>query len=403
MMRHIIIISIFVSLIGLNGLYASEQNIHIHGFISQGYLRSDKCSYLADSEDGTFEFNEMGINFVTMVNKNLRIGTQFFARDLGKYGNDEIELDWGYADYRVNNFIGLRVGKFKVVSGLYNEVRDMDTVRPTIMLPPSIYEEMNRDIVSSMKGVGIYGELPFGISYQMAIGNNSLPPTSRLWIDIRDVVVSDIKAGYGILYGPSEADKITGGVTDARVSNTYNAAVSINIPKISGLRMSATSYGGDGKMEMQLNFPTGTADLKLEVDRVMMTVYSLEYIYMNTIVAFETKSIVITIEDVDRWLDGWALSMSQRINNWLEIGGYYANFNSNRDDKKGKLYDLQGLPRYKRWLKDSCLAVRFDINANWIFKLEGHYMDGIQNVDLETSEDISQYWYLFAAKLSYHF
>ena len=38
-------------------------DVMIHGFISQGYLYSDKNDYLADTSDGTFQFNEMGINF----------------------------------------------------------------------------------------------------------------------------------------------------------------------------------------------------------------------------------------------------------------------------------------------------------------------------------------------------
>ena len=39
-------------------------NVDVHGFVSQGYMRSQHNNYLAnDSSDGTFAFNEIGINF----------------------------------------------------------------------------------------------------------------------------------------------------------------------------------------------------------------------------------------------------------------------------------------------------------------------------------------------------
>ncbi len=35
---------------------------------------------------------------------------QLFARDLGDIGNDEIQLDWAYADYFWIKWLSLRVG-----------------------------------------------------------------------------------------------------------------------------------------------------------------------------------------------------------------------------------------------------------------------------------------------------
>ena len=42
---------------------AEIAGIDIHGFISQGYLQSTDNNYLANTDKGTFEFNEAAINF----------------------------------------------------------------------------------------------------------------------------------------------------------------------------------------------------------------------------------------------------------------------------------------------------------------------------------------------------
>ncbi len=132
--------------------------IQIRGFISQGYLISDQNDfYFAETEDGTFQFNEFGINFSAEPTDNLRLGLQLLSRDLGKFGNSEIELDWAFGDYRFRNWMGVRVGKMKRPVGLYNQSRDIDAVRTSILLPSSLYNEAFRNPTLATTGIGLYG------------------------------------------------------------------------------------------------------------------------------------------------------------------------------------------------------------------------------------------------------
>ena len=116
MIKHIFHILIFLVIFFkvFPALPVQAEDVDIHGFLAQGYLKTDKNNFLADTEDGTFEFNEMGINFVTGVTDRLRIGIQFFARDIGDLGNDEIVLDWGYGDYLWREWLGFRAGLIKI-------------------------------------------------------------------------------------------------------------------------------------------------------------------------------------------------------------------------------------------------------------------------------------------------
>ena len=148
--------------------------IDIHGFISQGYLKTDHNNYLADTEDGTFQFNEMGINFNAQVTDELRIGAQFFARDMGIDGNDEIVLDWANGDYIFTNWFGMRVGLNKVPIGFHNKNRDIDMLRTWVLLPQGNYPELIRDFMGTFKGVNVYGTIATkkmgAISYDFLFG-----------------------------------------------------------------------------------------------------------------------------------------------------------------------------------------------------------------------------------------
>jgi hypothetical protein len=150
-------------------------DINVHGFISQGYLRTTDNNFMAETRDGTLEFNEIGINFSTDLSNRLHAGVQFFAYDLGDEGNDKIGIDWGFADYHWRRELGLRIGKMKLVSGLYGERRQLDMLRTGIFLPFGVYLGPWWESIGSFKGITLYGELPAGnfgdIGYNIQAGS----------------------------------------------------------------------------------------------------------------------------------------------------------------------------------------------------------------------------------------
>ena len=77
-----------------------SQDIDIHGFVSQGYIKSTGNNYLSiKCKEGSFEFNEAGCSFSIQLTDELRGGIQLLSRDIGDQGNNEFLLDWAYADY----------------------------------------------------------------------------------------------------------------------------------------------------------------------------------------------------------------------------------------------------------------------------------------------------------------
>lgn len=369
--------------------------VEIHGFISQGYLKSNTYNYLAhDSKQGSFQFNEMGINFSKQVTDNLRIGVQLFTRDLGDVANNKVTLDWAYGDYRLKDWLGIRAGKIKIPYGLYNETRDMDMLRTCIILPQGIYNDLLRDTLIAIQGAGAYGIIPMhkagSLEYQAMAG----------------VINLDKDNGIG-KYVQSKTAGILIATNDFNTDTSYAASIRWNMP-LNGLALKATTLKYDYDMPVATY---GTAEIKNS-----LMVYSLEYLWNDLSLALEystaeldsafTMPFIGHVETTTKSLS-YHLMGSYRINKWLEVGAYYMERYPDKSDKKGeqyKHYAAFGVYDFMAWLKDSAVFLRFDINDNFLFKIEGHYLDGADTVmSMDNPSRKDKNWYYFAAKATFSF
>lgn len=65
--------SSFAEEVGAEG----ELPVEVHGFISQGFIKSTQNEYLAKSKNfGSFEFSEIGFNFTKVLAPDLRAGSR---------------------------------------------------------------------------------------------------------------------------------------------------------------------------------------------------------------------------------------------------------------------------------------------------------------------------------------
>ncbi|HLP61895.1 MAG TPA: hypothetical protein VK186_23840 [Candidatus Deferrimicrobium sp.] len=388
--------------------------VAIHGYISQGFMYSNHNNYLADTKNGTFQFNEMGINFSTQVIDKLRIGMQLAALDLGDLGNDKITLDWAYADYRWRDWFGIRLGKIKIPMGFYNKTRDIDMLRTFILHPQSIYSETYRDTLIAMKGISGYGEIPLH-----ALGNIS----------------------YEAIYGTMNIDRessTTKGIEGAGffkvekydVKRTSCWAITWETP-LQGLRLGATRINADFNLtailtkDLTASIPNppyqiivaraGTSFIGDSPD-FSKTVYALEYTWKDFVLAVEysrqdfTQTSRVKGQTVlKRTLkyEGFYLSATYRFSDRFETGAYYGVFYKDRNDRDGTRTPYN--PPFSAYQKDGCLSFRFDPNDHWTFKLEGHLLDGTGLCYIQDNQDDNgqpQYtrkWYLLAAKMTFSF
>ena len=378
--------------------------LSIHGFVSQGYLKSNDNNYLAQTEDGTFEFNESAINFSISPLDNLRIGLQLMSRDMGSARNNDIYLDWAYADYQVNDAFGIRLGKVRVPEGLYNQTRDVDFLRTSILLPQGVYDETRRATEDAYQGGSVYGTLKAGIlgsfEYEVLLGTANPDIDSP---NIEDVfrIVDPLGAGN---YGTGNSLEMEWGFAPALRWNTPIDGLRFGVTNLSTVLNFEANYDVGGGVSMNM-------DTELKV--TSMPVLSVEYVWNNLKLAAEYKQTnmdsevsyngVLAAKDEVKQ-EAFYGAVSYQFCDWFEMGTYYSVFYADRDDRDGDDLEAQGGDDFMAWQKDWTVSVKFNVNQNMTLKMEAHFIDGAaQMFAQENPQGLEDSSVLYAAKCSFNF
>jgi|GEM_PF-3227379 len=396
---------IFLNLLIIVSIYSSGmEELQIHGFISQGFMKSDKNNYLTHSSKGSYEFMETGINFSKALNEKIYIGLQIFARDLGDQGNNHFILDWGFADYSIDSSSGVRIGKFKRTLGLYNTERDVDLLRDVIFLPQSVYDEGMRPFMNSSQGINIYhnifDEKKGNFFFEVFTGTVNVESDSAY-----------LKNTVGIL---AQSDLI---LSDFNMTIYSDKGMNMKWETpIRGLT-TAFSYGtSDGEIVANVDASAlrstsipalvATANIlessgqKFPVDFSKINTISLEYKWEDLTFSYERyrfdaflKIPVLNItESMENY--GYYYMLSNRINEITSISIYTSTFYNNRYIKNNPA-DYQ---------KDNCISIRHDLDENLLFKIEYHDVEGHdQCYDFQNPAGYSKDWNFIALKVTISF
>src|SRR5208337_1621442 len=156
-----------------------DRDVAIHGFVSQGFAYTNTNNWLTmNTSHGSAAYTDFGVNVSTNVTDKLRVGAQFYDRNLGKLGQYHPSLDWAVADYRCKSWFGIRAGKVKTTLGLYTDTQDLDFLRTFALLPQSVYPTDIRDATIAHTGGDIYGDVSLkrglgDLSYTAYVGHRS--------------------------------------------------------------------------------------------------------------------------------------------------------------------------------------------------------------------------------------
>ncbi len=403
-----------------------DLGLQFHGFVSQGYLLTEHDNYLGTTEGpGSLNFNEFALSATASPIDRLRIGLQIFARSVGDYGSDSLELDWAYADYRLTNNLGVTVGRFKIPHGLYNETRDLDMTRTEVFLPMSVYSTRLRDVYLAVNGAEVYGTLPAkalgsldGVFY---VGGQNF--------DNNGAVAKDVEnAGSFTAVNSINLQRMAGG------------ALTWNTP-LDGLRLRASGFdahnlriSGSGGLPPNdasgnpINYPAGaygTDQLQSTFKDFYSAVLSIEYQYHDLMIAAEytreygkitTTSVLNTY--VPEALGPppappvvvYAGQTSTTAVSYYRPEGVYVSAAYQIMPKLGVAagwglafadYDNRGLSCNRQWT----IAARYDILSNWLIKAECDFVRGTE--ELFVSENpgttLNRLWQIYAIKTTVDF
>ncbi len=367
-----------------------SENVHFHGFASQGFLSSTGNNFFGNSTSGSFEFAELGLNTSWRPLDNLQFSVQALYRRAGETDDQGLRLDYGFVDYtavsNLDSRWGLRAGRIANSVGFYNDTRDVPFTRPGILLPQSLYFDSSRLFASD--GISLYGE-----QYTEA-GEFSLVAS--------------------IIRPITDADGFEAAVFGGGVSGDFD-------PKMSYFGRLLYDWEG-GRVRAAFSFaqinldhrPDSPPGLLSGFVRTTLYVFSLQYNKERWSLTSELTLRPAKLEgfgpllpDNDSMGIAWYFQGGYRFaKNWEVLLRYdlmYQDF----DDRSGKDFAAStGLPAHLRFAKDWTLGLNWDVTPDVSLRTELHRVNGtawispLENTDIGNSD---RYWDLFALQLSVRF
>lgn len=165
----------------LHGLSIAAQpwdGFQVHGFLTQGYVKTSSNKFFGDSEDGSLDFRELGVNLAYEPESNVRFAGQLLSRMAGEGSSNRPTADFLLVDFdlpiHANKAVQFQIGRVKNPFGLFNETRDVAFTRPGVMLPQGIYFDKVRSLLRSSDGLGVSllsFSNEFNVGLQLVVGD----------------------------------------------------------------------------------------------------------------------------------------------------------------------------------------------------------------------------------------
>lgn len=350
--------------LALGGIPAMAQslddlNIQIHGYATQGFLYTTQNNiFTTESSNGSPAWTEAVVNVGAQPTPKLRVGVQARYFLLGNLGN-AITLDWAQADYKASDKFGVRFGKVKTPSGLYNDVQDIDPAYMWSLLPQGTYPLESRNSLLAHYGGVVYGTLKLGenlgkLEYRGWGGERSIGSTDGYFVSLRE---------EGIDF-PNGLNEIVNG-----------AALHWKTP-LQGLMLGASINHGDDNNSATVDTIPGYGTFngtlaghaanqlqyfgRYEKDKLMI---ATEYQRSPDIVIITVPGVFTETGNID--YRSWYGMASYKLTGKLTAGVYDTQF-----------FDHKAALGPARYSKDWAISGRYDFNQFLYAKAEQHIIDG---------------------------
>jgi hypothetical protein len=362
-------IAIALGAIPVTAQSLDDLNVQIHGYATQGFLYSTNNNFFtASSSNGSPAWTEAVMNVSARPIQKLRIAVQARYFLLGNYGNS-VTVDFASADYKVNDKFGVRVGKVKVPSGLFNETQDIDPSYMWALLPQSVYPIATRNSQLSDFGGVAYGTFKLGpklgkLDYRGWSGEVSVGANDGLFTNEIETGTTLPDGLNGVENGtalhwtlPFEDNALMVGASFLR-DNTFSNPLSVGYGKYTGTETINPA-----------NQPDYFA--KYEKDKLMVAFEDARYTGSAHVVlpALGPYGISTTVIDNREWFGMATYKLTAK----LSAGAYDSQYIAHKA--------ALGPARYS---KDWVASGRYDFNQFLYAKAEEHFIAGT-NQDYDTT------------------
>ena len=348
-----------------------DRTVQVHGFGSQGFIHTDQNNWLTmnTANVGSGQFTEFGANATSEIGSRLRIGAQFYDRELGQLSRWHPQLDWADLDFRFKPWLSFRAGKVKTVMGLYNDTQDEDFLHTFALLPQGVYPTDMRDATLAHYGGDIYGRKKtpragaFSYTFYGGDRRDSLYGGYPYSLQMHGLYVQ--KYGGPIVGGDFRWDTPFKGLL---VGTSYlyemisatellNPSVALGGPNI--LTPSLEWSKDDFVNQYYGSYSKGNLRLDSEYRRY-----------------YRDQAIFSGSFEIQTDIRPWYFAGSYRVNKWLEGGAYYSHYTIGGSITAPGQSFPASVSDPSRHLYDKVVTARFDLPRNFYAKIEGHFMDG---------------------------
>ena len=376
-----------------NALAIDAGPIAIHGSISATASYSGTYNYLGDTRD-RLDLNlvDVVLNGTHRFENGLRVGAQIYAFTIDDYNS--LTLDWASLDYSFTPALGVRVGRNKMQFGLYNDSQDLDAIRTFASMPWPAYPKPYRAVTASMDGLTLYGALDMGkggsLDYQLFGGaKETIDGDSPFIGGINNLARYDsceFKRGVygGSLFWNTPFDGLRIGYS--YLENPKNVLDGV----VNEMEFMRGSYLALAR-QVDGAFGTGTWDNSglfagtsiHSHAKARLHAFSAEYTHDKWLLAAEYKRRdetdgVITVPAIGvlglpttntfaYHYEQYYGMVTYQATDQIGCGVYYAYENTARGSSSSDPLTTS---------KDWAAAISYAPNEYWIFKVEGHLVDG---------------------------
>jgi hypothetical protein len=369
-------------------------NLQIHGFFSQSWLKSSDNNVFgkSSSDSGSFDFREIGLNASMRPLNNLQFSVQGISRWAGKGSPGNIRLDYGFIDYTFlsteTGQLGIRLGRMKNPLGFYNDTRDVSFTRPSILLPESIYFDRVRKVALAADGAHLYGEYRSDMGVLSFQGGAVRP------------LVRGAEAEVALL-GNDMAGRLTPEIS-------YIGRVNYELDEgrlrfsVSGTQLNIGYAPGavDQLHSGSIRFEPLIFSAQYNAERWSLTSeYALRH--------FAYKNFGVSPLNLNFTGESYYFQAAYRFTPEWEGFIRYDVLYTNRDDRSGEKWAAAtGRPAFSRFAKDITAGLRWNITPELMVRAEYHRVNGtgwLSSLDNPVSGDLVQNWDLFSILGSYRF
>lgn len=319
-----------------------EPKLQIHGYVTQAYAIADGLQVLGITEDGTFDYRNVALQLRYDATKRNSFLLQLSHSRTGESPFQElekdVEIDWAFFEHRFPTNTRVRVGRYPVPFGIYNQVRDVGTLLEFYRPPVSVYFE------------GAFTtERADGVVVSHSLG----------WAD--DVWSLDMEAYLGEWERLEAFAPFVFGVIEAEAKDGFGTQFWLNTP-VQDLRFGLASqhYSLENRGFFQADpqgDPINVYLFSVEADLDRFAVHSEVY-YLDLVVA--------GVPQIDFW--AYYVQLSYRISDHVQVSVQYERSDSQVPDP--------AIPDISPFFEDLGASVRYSFTPHWVLRLELHQARG---------------------------